>query len=135
MDENFHLLSNNESFMRNISSDRFGELLARDTLNVPNEETVFESLVFWMSVVPEERSKCLEDLVPHIRVFFLPEKFIDKHLKTFLLKHGNPDLCDKLNYESKTPRHKYEHVAVALIEKGDGRCLKYLDAKVWFLSN
>ena len=130
MDEKFQLLSKNESFMRNIPSDRFGELLARDTLNVPNEQTVFESLVFWMNLDPDERSKCLEDLVPHIRVFFLPGKFIDEHFKTFLLKHGNPDLCDKLNYESKTPRHEYEHVAVALIEKEEGECLKYLDIKV-----
>ena len=59
MDEKFQLLSHTESFMRNISSDRFGEVLARDTLNVQNEETVFESLVFWMSMDPEGRSRCL----------------------------------------------------------------------------
>ena len=134
MDEKFQLLSKTESFMRNISSDRFGELLARDTLNVPNEETLFESIVLWMSMDPKERSRCLEDLVPHIRAFFLPGKYIDDHLKTFLLKHGNPDLCYKLNYESKTPRQGYEYVAVDLFKKEGGRCLKYLDTKVWFLS-
>ena len=130
MDEKFQLLSHTESFMRNISSDRFGELLARDTLNVPNEQTVFESLVFWMSVDPEERSKCLEDLVPDIRAHFLPRKFIDEHFKTFVMKHGNPELCHKLNCEIKTPRQGYEHAAVALIEKEEGECLKYLDIKV-----
>ena len=135
MDEKFQLLSNNESFMRNISSDRFGELLARDTLNVPNEQTVFESLVFWMSVDPEERSKCLEDLVPDIRAHFLPRKFIDEHFKTFVMKHGNPELCHKLNSESETPRQGYDYVVVALIGKEDGRCLKYLDAKVGSPSN
>ena len=104
MDEKFQLLSKNESFMRNISSDWFGELLARDTLNVPNEETVFESLVYWMSVNSEEKSRSLEGMVPHIRAHFLPGKYIDEHVKTFLIKHGNPDLCEKLKYKSKTPR-------------------------------
>ena len=82
---------------------------------------------------PEERSKCLEDLVPHIRA--LPRKFIDERVKTFLMENGNPDLCEKFKYKSKIPRQAYEHVAVALFEKEDGRCLKYLDTKVWFLSN
>ena len=115
MDEKFQLLSNTEDFMRNISSDRFGELLARDTLNVPNEQSVYGSLVFWMFMDPEERSRYLENLIPHIRAYFLPGKFIDEHVKTFLLKHGNSDLRYKLktwltvkfhmmNYESKTPR-------------------------------
>ena len=80
MDENFQLLSNTEGFMRNISSNRFGDLLAKDTLNVQNEQTVFESLVFWMFVDPEERSRCLEDLVPYIRACLLPRKFIDEHV-------------------------------------------------------
>ena len=135
MDENFQLLSNTEGFMRNISSDRFGELLSRDTLNVSNEQTVFESLVYWMSVNSEERSRSLEGMVPHIRAHFLPGKYIDEHVKTFLIKHGNPDLCEKLKYKSKTPRQGYEYVAVALFEMKDGRCLKYLDAKVGSPSN
>ena len=41
MDENFQLLSNTEA-MRNISSDRLGLLLSRDTLNVPSEQTLVE---------------------------------------------------------------------------------------------
>ena len=108
MDEKFQVLSNTESFMRNISRERFGELLARDTLNVPNEEAVFKSLAFWISMDPEERSKFLDDLVPNIRAHFLPRYFVDKHLKAFLKKHGNPDLCHKLNYKSTTPRQEYE---------------------------
>ena len=43
MDENFQVLSNTEA-MRNISYDRLGLLISRDTLDVPTEQVVVETL-------------------------------------------------------------------------------------------
>ena len=43
MDENFQALSNTEA-MRNISYDRLGLLISRDTLDVPTEQVVVETL-------------------------------------------------------------------------------------------
>ena len=129
---------------RGLPPDKFGALLARDNLNVPNEETVFESLVSWMSEDPEERSKSLQNLVPHIRAHFLPGPFVDETMKTFLVKNNNSDLCHQLNYENKTPRNGFEQciVAIQAKDKPEGsadpdkfrgdvfQCLNYLDPKV-----
>ena len=132
MDENFQLLSNTE-VMRNISSDRFRLFLGRDTLSVPSEQALVESLQTWISVDPEDRSTYLGNLIPYIRASFLPRQSVED-VKNFLVEHNNPDLCEKLNFENRTPRLGYEECIVALHQMPDGgRCLKYLDSKVWFI--
>ena len=72
---------------RNLSSEGLRALLARETLNVPSEEVVFESLDTWISADPEERSKCLHDLIPYIRASFLPSQFIE-HVNNYLLEQS-----------------------------------------------
>ena len=130
MDKKFQLLTNTEDFVNNISSDRLGDLLARDTLGVPSEQDVFESLKSWISSDPEVRSGNIPELIPHIRAHFLCRSFIEENVKTMLENHSNPGLCHQLNYDNKTPRYGYELCIVALHENSDGKCLKYLDSKV-----
>ena len=99
-------------------------------MGVPSEQDVFESLKSWISSDPEERSKNIPELIPHIRAHFLCRSFIEENVKTMLENHSNPGLCHQLNYDNKTPRYGYELCIVALYENNDGKCLKYLDSKV-----
>ena len=116
IDDHYMEIMETKAF-RGLPPDKFGALIARDNLNVPNEETVFESLVSWMSEDPEERSKSLQNLVPHIRAHLLPGPFVDETMKTFLVKNNNSDLCHQLNYENKTPRNGFEQCIVAIQAK------------------
>ena len=154
MDRSFELIKTTEAF-KNLSPEKLGVLLVRDSLNVPSEQTVFESLETWISADPEERSQCLGDLIPYIRATFLPSQFI-KDVKNYLMKHSQPNLCQEnrfsqfiegvknffgmysqpnlcqqLNFHNRTPRQGYDQCIVVLHRKREGgECLKYLDTKV-----
>ena len=131
IDNHFGLITATEGF-KNLSLEKLGFLLARDALNVPNEEVVFESLVTWISADPQERSQeSLEYLLPHIRASFLSARFTDENVKTFLEKHSNHELCHLLDYENKTARQGYDLCIVVLHEVRDLRSLKYLDGETW----
>jgi len=121
IDEHFKELTATKGF-KNLSQQKLISLLARDSLNVPNEEVVFQSLMSWLSADPEERTKYLEDLIPQIRAHFLSEQFLCEKLK-------NPDLSHQLNYENRTPRSAYEHCIIVLHENKGFRQLKHLDTK------
>ena len=129
IDNHFEIITETDAF-KNLSPDKFGLLLTRDNLNVPSEQTVVKSLETWISADSEERSKCLEILIPFIRAFFLPSQSIED-VKNYLVKHNNPDLCHQLNFDNKTPRQGYEHSIVAVHRREGGKCLKFLDLKVW----
>ena len=130
IDKNYGLIITSETFKK-LSPEKLGDLLGRDSLDVPSEQIVVQSLETWISADPEERSMSLEDLMPHIRAYFLPRQSIeDVHVNKFLGKYSNPSLCQQLNFENKTPRLGYEQCIVALHDKS--RCLKYLDSKVFF---
>ena len=125
----FELVTTTEAF-KYLSQEKLVLLLSGDGLNVSNEQTVVQSLETWISTDPEERSAYLKDIVPYIRASFLPRQFIE-YVKNFLVDHSLPDLCLQLNYESKTPRHGYDQLIVTVQTREDGKCLMYLDSKVW----
>ena len=127
IDNHFELITATEAF-KNLTQVKFGVLLARDSLNVSNEQTVVQSLDIWISADPEERSKCLEYLMPYIRASFLPSQFIE-NLSNFFAQYSQP-LCQQLNFEKKTPRQGYDLCIVAVLRRGEERCLEYLDTKV-----
>ena len=129
IDRCFGLIVTTESF-KNLSPEKLGVLLVRETLNVPSEEVVFESLETWISADPKERSASLGNLLPYIRARFLPSQFIEE-VKNFLKKLNQPKFCHLLNFDIKTPRQGYDEYIVAVHMKEDGGCLKYLDSKVW----
>ena len=128
------MITTTEAF-KNLSPEEFGLLLARDSLNVPSEQTVVQSLETWIYADSDLRSKSLEDLLPNIRASFLPSQSIDD-MRNFLVNYRNPDLCLQLNFDDKTPRQGYEQCIVAVHkQEKEGRIrrsLKYLDTKVWF---
>merc|ERR1712126_289317 len=132
IDENFVIITTTEAF-KNFSHDKLAMLLARDSLEVTSEQTVFESLLSWISEDPVEKLNDLEELLPHIRANFLTGQFIDDKVKTFL-KHKNLDY--KLNYKNKTPRIGYEECIVIVLNNNCyNYSLAYLDLKTGIWTN
>ena len=131
IDENYGLIITSEAFKK-LSPEKLGDLLGRDSLDVPSEQIVVQSLETWISADPKERSMCLEDLLSNVRAHFLPRQSIED-VNKFLEKYSNPSLCQQLNFENKTPRLGYEQCIVALHDKNSSRCLKYLDPKVFLI--
>ena len=131
IDKNLELIIATEAFKK-LSPEKLGDLLGRDSLDVPSEQIVVQSLETWISADPEERSMSLEDLLSHIRAHFLPRQSIED-VRKFLLKFSNPTLSQQLNFENKTPRLGYEQCIIALHDKSSSRSLKYLDLKVFLI--
>ena len=129
IDKNLELIIATEAFKK-LSPEKLGDLLGRDSLDVPSEQIVVQSLETWISADPEERSRSLEDLLSHIRAYFLPRQSIED-VKKFLEKFSNPSLCQQLNFENKTQRLGYEQCIVVF--HGISSCLKYLDSKVFLI--
>ena len=127
IDKHYEMITATEAF-KNLSREKLRLLFSRDGLNVSNEQTVVQSLQTWISADPEERSKCLEYLMPYIRASFLPSQFIE-NLSNFFAQYSQP-LCQQLNFEKKTPRQGYDLCIVAVLRRGEERCLEYLDTKV-----
>ena len=130
IDNHFDEIVTTEAFL-SLAPEKLELLISRDTLDVPNEEIIFNSLVSWISADTDERSKTnLEDLVLHIRAHFLSVSYIEEKVKPFLMKRNHT--CHLLNYEKRIPRKGYEEYMIAYFNaEGDegAKCLKYLDPK------
>ena len=129
MDKYFEVMTESTDFLKNISCDSFGDLIARDSLNVPNEQTVFESLISWISEDIYERSNNLEYLISKIRIKFLNKKYIETNVKPFLEKNNNSNLIEHLSNITK-PRTPYQLTIVSIHEKDTTQCFKYKNAMV-----
>ena len=51
-----------------LPADDLVRLLASEDINVPNEETIFHSLVLWAKHDPSNRKKHLAKLLAHIKL-------------------------------------------------------------------
>ena len=108
IDNHFDEIVTTEAFL-SLAPEKIELLISRDTLDVPNEEIIFNSLVSWISADTEERSETnLEDLVQHIRAHFLSVSYIEEKVQPFLMKRNHTNVCHLLNYEKRIPRKGYE---------------------------
>lgn len=74
-------------------------LLASEDINVPNEETVFHSLVLWVKHDVAKRSQHLGQLLAHIKLPLLSPQFIADHVDTNVLLKDDRD-CISLVMEA-----------------------------------
>merc|ERR1712126_162625 len=76
IDKHLELIIATEAFKK-LSPEKLGDLLGRDSLDVPSEQIVVQSLETWISANPKEQSMCLEDLLSNVRAHFLPRQSIE----------------------------------------------------------
>ena len=72
--DNFVEVVKNQEFLL-LSADDLGRLLLSDDINVPSEETIFDSLVTWASH-DLDRSQSLAKLLSHIRLPLLSPQVV-----------------------------------------------------------
>ena len=52
------------------------QLIASDTITVPSEEKVFESVISWINFNTDERSGHLPQLLEHVRLPLLSQEYL-----------------------------------------------------------
>lgn len=52
------------------------ELISRDTITVPSEEKVYESVLTWVNYDPEVRGQHLPQLMEHVRLPLLERDYL-----------------------------------------------------------
>ena len=59
-----------------LSPDQVSQLIASDTITVPSEEKVFESVISWINFSPDQRSQYLHQLLEHVRLPLLSQEYL-----------------------------------------------------------
>ena len=59
-----------------LTPEQVAQLIASDTITVPSEEKVFESVVSWINFNTEERSQFLPRLLEHVRLPLLSQEYL-----------------------------------------------------------
>jgi len=59
-----------------LSPDQVSQLIASDTITVPSEEKVFESVIAWIQHQPEQRAATLPSLMEHVRLPLLSQEYL-----------------------------------------------------------
>lgn len=69
-------------------------LIASDTITVPSEEKVYESVLSWIQHDPEARQSHVADLMNHVRLPLLSKEYLIKRVKEEPLLEANPRCKD-----------------------------------------
>ncbi|XP_077979245.1 kelch-like protein 18 [Glandiceps talaboti] len=67
MQQHFPKVAQNEEFLQ-LTTDDLIDLIARDTLNVKNEEEVYHAVIAWIKHDPENRMKKLVTILEYVRL-------------------------------------------------------------------
>jgi len=99
------LLANTESYIEchftevlecdefySLTAEQVAQLISSDTITVPSEERVFESVISWIQYDPESRSKFLPILIEHVRLPLLSQEYLIQRVTTESLLKTN-DAC------------------------------------------
>ncbi|MFT7800079.1 kelch-like protein 40-like [Arapaima gigas] len=108
--DHFQLIVLDQDFLQ-MEASELAAIISSDSLNVENEELVFESLLKWVKHSKDARLKDLSDLLDCIRFRLIPTSyFADKVEKNEMIK-SNEEIVKKLQlvkdaYNGKLPEEK-----------------------------
>lgn len=88
--DRFELLHNDDEFLKLAAHELFA-VIGGDSLNVENEELVFEAVMAWVRH-DKERIKVLKDAFNCIRFRLLPEKYFKDKVETNEMIKADPEL-------------------------------------------
>lgn len=77
----FSRVSQSEEFL-NLNFDSLIDLLRRDELNVPTEETIFEACMRWIKYDEDTRNKLLPEVLAEVRLPLLSPQFLADRVAT-----------------------------------------------------
>ncbi|XP_069791802.1 kelch-like protein 41a isoform X2 [Narcine bancroftii] len=93
--DRFEQISRAEDFVQLALHELIG-LIAGDSLNVEQEEVVFEAAMRWVRSDKEERSKHLGEVFDCIRFRLMTEKYVKDHVAKDDIVKADPDLGKKV---------------------------------------
>lgn len=74
----------------NLDAEQVAKLISSDTITVPNEEKVFESVISWIQYDAVQRSTYLHVLMEHVRLPLLSQEYLIQRVTTDnLIKDNN----------------------------------------------
>ncbi|KAM3596483.1 uncharacterized protein V6R79_015288 [Siganus canaliculatus] len=88
--EHFEDAACSEEFLQ-LSAQELSDIISRDDLRVKGEKAVFEAVVCWVGLEPEERAKHLVDLLSKVRIALLSTDYINLNLLCNPLVKNNPE--------------------------------------------
>ena len=83
-----------------MTPEQVAQLIASDTITVPSEEKVFESVISWINFATDQRSQYLSQLLEHVRLPLLSQEYLlnrvdcepllktNDHCKDFIIEVG-----------------------------------------------
>lgn len=77
-----------------LTPEQVAQLIASDTITVPSEEKVFESVVSWINFNTEERSQFLPRLLEHVRLPLLSQEYLLNRVESEPLLKSNDNCKD-----------------------------------------
>lgn len=95
--EHFIEVVYNQEFLL-LSADEIAKLLANDSLNVPNEETIFHALIIWAKH-DLSRKRHLPKLLSHVKLPLLTPQFLADHVQNNALFKDDLE-CQELIMEA-----------------------------------
>lgn len=78
---NFYQVSSSSNEFLQLTADELADILARDELNVKNEELVFDSVLRWIDYDPERRKSSIAKLMRSIRLGLLTTQYFVEKVK------------------------------------------------------
>jgi hypothetical protein len=80
--ENFENLAKNFNFLNDITESEICNLLENENLNVTMEEVVYEGLLCWIDLNPQDRLQYLPKLLAKIKLPLLDASYLTKEIET-----------------------------------------------------
>ncbi|XP_046562083.1 kelch-like protein 24 [Haliotis rubra] len=72
---NFQEISKSENFYC-LDKEELQQIISNDDLNVPQEESVCDAVFSWCKADAGERSRCMDDLIPHLRLPLVTSEYL-----------------------------------------------------------
>ena len=77
-----------------MTPEQVAQLIASDTITVPSEEKVFESVISWINFNTDERSGYLPQLLEHVRLPLLSQEYLLNRVESEPLLKTNDNCKD-----------------------------------------
>ncbi|XP_061096094.1 kelch-like protein 40b [Conger conger] len=116
----FQLIMLDQDFL-DLSSSELAAILASDTLNVENEDLVFESLLKWVANDKAGRLKELPGLLECVRFRLISEEYFTNKVENHEWIQSNPAMADNLQLVRDAYSGKLPEVKKTTSKKAEGK--------------
>ncbi|KAJ8375013.1 hypothetical protein SKAU_G00055930 [Synaphobranchus kaupii] len=118
--KSFQLIRQDQDFL-DLNPSELAAIIASDTLNVENEEVVFESLLKWVAHDKDGRLKELPGLLECVRFRLVPEEYFINKVENHEWIQSNTEIAEKLQLVKDAFNGKLPEVKKTTSKKEEGK--------------